>query len=93
MVERLRPDEARRLLQQLLAANEFRYSPHASAEMAKDGLESRDCEHALRAGVVEEPERENGSWRYRVRTSQLCVVVAFPGRKRVIVVTAWRLNR
>ena len=93
MDESLRPDEARRLIRQIVAAADLRYSPHARAEMATDGIETRDCEHTLRAGVVEEPEWENGSWRYRVRTSQLCVVVAFPGLERVIVVTAWRLNR
>ena len=30
-----------------------------------------DCANVLRAGFVEEPEFENGTWRYRVRTAKI----------------------
>ena len=92
MDERLAPDEARRLIRQALDADDVEFSQHAIDEMGNDGLDVADCRRILRAGVVEEPEWERGSWRYRVRTRCACVVVAFDSMAAVIVVTAWRLE-
>lgn len=46
-------------------------------------------------GVVEPAEFENGSWRYRVRTNRMMVVVAFDedSESELVVVTGWRLTR
>ncbi len=41
-------------------------------------------------GVVEEPEWENGAWRYRFRTQRILLVVQFLSEDEVLVVTAWR---
>ena len=58
--------------------------------MTKDDLSIVDCVNVLRAGVVEPAEYENGSWRYRVRTQRIYVVVAFRSEKQLVIVTAWR---
>ena len=52
-----------------------------------------DCANVLRAGVVEEPEFERGSWRYRVRTQRMYVVVAFRSENELSIVTAWRVGK
>ncbi|CAN5537392.1 hypothetical protein BH09MYX1_BH09MYX1_07610 [soil metagenome] len=66
--------------------------------MAKDDLTSVDVVNVLRGGVVEEPEFENGSWRYRARTQRIAVVIRFEESEDgiaegIIVVTAWKDQR
>lgn len=44
----------------------------------------------LGAGQMHEPgELEHSSWRYRIHTPRMCVVIAFDEVTRWIVVTAW----
>lgn len=69
------------------------FSRHAQQEMAKDSITVVDCRNVLRAGIVEPAEFENASWRYRIRTNQFYVVVAFRSRSELVVVTAWRIAR
>ena len=52
-----------------------------------------DAINVLRGGIVEPGEFENGSWRYRVRTQRMYVVVAFRSETELRVVTAWRLKQ
>jgi hypothetical protein len=61
--------------------------------MAKDHLDAVDVDNVLRGGVVEPGEYENGSWRYRVRTDRITVVIAFRSGSELVVVTAWRIKR
>ena len=90
MKEPLSPPQAKRLIQDILANGEVVFSRHALSEMAKDDLTTVDCVNILRGGVVEPAEFENGSWRYRVRSQRIWVVVAFRSEKRLAIVTAWR---
>jgi hypothetical protein len=60
-------------------------------EIAKDGLTTVDCVNVLRGGVPRPGEYESGSWRYRVETAKITVVVAFRSENEVVVVTAWRV--
>ena len=69
---------------------ELTFTTHARQEMAKDGLESTDVTNVLRGGIVNEPEWENGAWRYRVWTQKIAVIVELRGAKSAVVVTAWR---
>jgi hypothetical protein len=46
-----------------------------------------------RAGVVEPSELEHGSWRHRVKTNTMCVVVVLVSEREAVVVTAWRIRR
>ncbi len=59
----------------------------------KDELTTQDLVNVLRAGVVEPSEFENGSWRHRVKTNAICVVVVLVSEKEAVVVTAWRIRR
>lgn len=93
LVEPLTPSDARELLRSIVVNGSVTFSQHARQEMAKDRLGEVDALNALRGGVVEPAELENGSWRYRVRTGRMFFVVAFRNETQVVVVTAWRLMR
>lgn len=61
--------------------------------MLADDLTTVDCENVLRGGVVRPGEYEHGTWRYRVETSRVTVVVAFRSESEIVIVTAWRAGR
>ena len=61
--------------------------------MARDALTTVDGVNVLRSGVVEPPEWEDGSWRYRVRAGRVTVVVVFRSEQALVLVTAWRSPR
>ena len=86
----LDPTDAKRLIVEILRSGTVNFSGHALDEMDNDDLTTVDCTNVLRGGWVEHPEFERGSWRYRVRTARICVVIAFRSETRLVVVTAWR---
>jgi hypothetical protein len=90
--KRLSRNEARKLVSEVLkSGGVVRFSKHALAEMAADSLNTNDAANVLAAGkITTEGEFENGSWRYRVHTQTMCVVVAFPTSDSLVVITAWR---
>jgi hypothetical protein len=88
--EPLEPAGAKRLIRKIIELGTVTFSKHALEEMAKDDLTTVDCVNVLRGGVVEPGELERGSWRYRVSTTRMCVVVAFRSEDELAVVTAWR---
>ena len=90
--EPLSPVEARKLLRAIMAGGDVGFSNHALDEMEQDGLDEAEVRSVLRSGVVEPAEFERGSWRHRVRTRRICVVVAFRSEVEAIVVTAWRVT-
>jgi hypothetical protein len=90
LAEPLDNPKAKRPISTILATGTVSFSGHALREMANDGLEATDCLSVLRAGWVEFSELEPGSWRYRVRTGKLFVVVTFRSEEEFVVVTAWR---
>jgi len=81
---------AGRLIRRILTKGQVAFTRHARDEMAKDDLDAVDVTHVLRAGRVQFPEFLNGSWRYRVSTRQIFVVVAFRSQEELVVVTVWR---
>jgi len=85
--------EARRLLREILISGTLTYSGHAKREMAKDDLTTQDLVNVLRGGVVEPSELEHGSWRHRVKTNRIYVVVVLVSDREAVVVTAWRIRR
>ncbi len=93
MNEPLSPPEAKQIIREILERGSVTFSKHALREMADDELTTVDCVNILRAGVVEQPELENNSWRYRVHSSRIWVVAAFRSETEVVVVTAWREKR
>lgn len=93
LVEPLKPDRARQLIRKILENGSFSFSGHAESELAKDDLTTLDAVNVVRAGIVEPGEFEKGCWRYRVRTRQMIVVIAFRSESEIRVVTAWREKR
>ena len=81
---------AKALIRTILAKGEFRLTSHALDELENDDLQEVDAVNVLRAGVVEGCDFERGSWRYRVRTPRITVVVAFRSETALVVVTGWR---
>ncbi len=90
--EPLALDVAKRLIREILRAGRFTWSRHAKAELLTDDLTTVDCENVLRGGVVRPGEFERGTWRYRVETSRITIVVAFRSEHELVVVTAWRIE-
>lgn len=91
--EPLRETDARAAIREILELGNLTFSGHARQEMTNDNLGELDVRNVLRGGWVEPAEWENGSWRYRVRTQRMCVVVAFRSEAEIVVVTAWREQR
>ncbi len=96
--EPLDPAAARKLIRAILDTGNVVWSKHALNEMAKDhyGEITRvDVVNVLRGGVVEPGEFETGSWRYRVHTMRIWVVIAFNSETEteLVIVTAWRTRR
>ena len=90
--EPLRPPETKKLILHILKRGNVTYSqPHALDQMKKRKIATLDCVNVLRGGVVEEGEYINGSWRYRVCTPKMCVVVRFESKSELEIVTAWRI--
>ena len=92
LVEPLSPPEAKRLIREILETGSVTFSKHAEEEMAKDNLTMVDVTNVLRGGVLDPAELENGSWRHRVRTPRIAVIVAFRSETELRVVTAWRFK-
>lgn len=84
--------DPKKVIERILANGSVIFSKHAKVEMAKDGLTAPDIVNVLRGGVSEPWEFEGGSYRYRMTTKRMCVVVAIRSEAELIVVTAWRFK-
>ena len=92
--EPLSPDAATALLHKVIREGQVACSQHAADEMRADDLDLVDCVNVLRAGAVSEPaDLINGTWRYRIHTNRMTVVVAFRSDAEIVIVTAWREKR
>lgn len=90
MIEPLDNAKAKRLITSILGGGMVSFTGHALKEMARDSMNEQDCVNVLRGGWVEFSEIIQGTWRYRTRTREMCVVVAFRSETELAVVTAWR---
>lgn len=95
--EPLPPQEAVALIRRIIRDGKTRFRGHARSRMDEHDLEEPDVLNVLRAGLITEPaELERGStnavesWRYRIHTDRICVVVAFASPTTLVVVTCWR---
>ena len=87
--------EARKLVNVIMAGKHQSvvFTKHAREELLKDNLTTVDAINVLKspdAKILDEGELENGTYRYRLETTKICLVVAFESAKTLIVVTAWR---
>ena len=84
-------NQARKLAREILTSGRIGFTRHAREEMEKDDLTEVDVVNVLRAGQLTEPgEMEKGTWRYRIHTARIWVVVAFRSVAELVVITAWR---
>ncbi|GFO55565.1 hypothetical protein GMSM_25720 [Geomonas sp. Red276] len=91
LLEPLSRKDAKALIRAILRSGIVTYArPHALERMAKRAISTVDCENVLYGGVVHDPELENGTWRYRVETRKMCVVIRFEDDTVLQIVTAWR---
>ena len=93
LVEPIKPEEAKRLILQILKSGTVTYCRHAKEEILADNMTTLDCENVLRGGVVLPGEYENGSWRYKVETDRMAVVICFRSKTQLVLVTAWRKKK
>jgi hypothetical protein len=85
--------QARKVLSEIFNQNPnlISFSKHALEEMENDNLRTGDILNVLKAGkIFDAPEFENGSYRYRIQTQKITVVIAFRKPNHVVIVTAWR---
>jgi hypothetical protein len=89
--EPLKRTETRKLILSILKDGSVSFAePHAMERLKKRQMSTVDCLNVLRAGTADEPEHENGEWRYRVHTGKMTVVVRFEDETELMIVTAWR---
>lgn len=73
----------------------IRFSRHALEEMLKDDLMMADILNVIKspsAKILSDAELENGSYRYRLETNNIMVVLSFDTEDSLVIVTAWRKN-
>lgn len=93
LTSRMSRIQARKKLSEFLKLkpNRIIQTKHFKQEMANDDLIMNDVINVLHKGqILEDPEFENGSYRYRVQTNKIVVVIAFNNPDRIILVTTWR---
>jgi hypothetical protein len=92
---RLSRNEARKLVNLILAKHPDRiwFSKHALNELYKDGLDTVDAFNLLKSPdsrIYDEGELCNGTYRYRLETNNLVIVITFSeDGKNIMIVTAW----
>jgi hypothetical protein len=73
------------------------FSGHAEKELKNDDLDRADAINVLlssSARITEPGELVNGTWRYRVKTTTICVVIAFQENEDgIIIVTVFKIKR
>lgn len=88
VTSRMGNGQARKVLSEILNNNP---NFHCKDQMKARRLIAGDVFNVLSVGkIIDEPEFVNGSWRYRVQTKNITVVIAFRKPNHVAVVTTWR---
>jgi hypothetical protein len=85
--------QARKVLAEIFNHNPslVSFTKHAREQMFERDLKSGDVLNVLRAGkIFSVPDFENGSFRYRVQTNKMTVIVVFKKPNHVVIVTVWR---
>jgi hypothetical protein len=92
--EPLSPDAAMALIRTIIREGLVACSQHAADEMRADDLTLVDCINVLRAGaILQAPDYIRQTWRYRVSTRRIEVVVAFRSEQELAIITVWRVKR
>ena len=91
--EPLDPTAAKRLIQQILKSGSVTPSQHALDQLKAREMTMVDVANVLRGGYVDGSEEVNRTWRYRIRTAHMVVVIAFRSESELRIVTGWRVGR
>jgi hypothetical protein len=97
--DKLSKNEARKQIQSVVSKypRNVWFSRHALDELFNDELTTADAINVLKSSsskIYEEGELEKGSYRYRLETSNIVVVVAFSeDGMSITVITAWDKRR
>ena len=86
--------KARNLARHILEYGNVVIRGHVLDEMEKENppLTNVEVTNAIRAGSYQAPEIQRGTWRYRIHTQRISVVIAFCSEKELRAVTAWRFK-
>ena len=90
---RLDKNQALKIIIQLLknTPSLVYFSKHCRIQMKSRDLRVGDIINVLGAGkILNDPEYEKASWRYKVQTQKISVVIALRSPNHIIIVTAWR---
>ena len=94
MKEPLSAEVATALIHEIARNGDVAWSQHATDALVGRTLSTVDCVNVMRCGAVTTPPSlEHDTWRYRVQTNRICVVVGFRSETELVVVTAWRIKR
>lgn len=90
-------NQALKKIRELLKSHcDVLFTGHAIQELKNDGLDRTDALNVLHtesARITDEPELINDSWRYRIGTNAIIVVVAFMiNSKGLIVITVFKIK-
>lgn len=90
----LHPNQARKWLAEVLRVgglNRVRLTKHCREEMQNDSLASSDIYNVLMGGhIYDYPEFEHGTYRYRVETQKIAVIITFEVPDKIRCITTWR---
>lgn len=91
---RMSPNQARKRLSEILnisGPSHVTFSKHCRVEMKNDSLTAVDVVNVLIGGkIYKDPELINETFRYRVETDRMLVVITFENPDFVRCITAWR---
>lgn len=92
---KLNRNEARKRIAETVTKHPTRvhFTGHAVNALADDGLTTADAWNLLKSTsskIVDEGELKDGSWRYRLCTTNMVVVIAFePDGNGINIITCW----
>jgi len=92
--EPLDPAAAKQLIRRILSGKgTVTPSQHALDQLTARDMTMVDVANVLRGGFVAGAEEVSGTWRYRVQTTRMVVIVAFRSETELRVITGWRQGR
>jgi len=90
---RLSREDALALVQSILQDGMLAHSESLKGELASNRMTMLDVNNVLRLGTVREEgtfHALSGTYRYKVETDRMCVVVVFGDENEMQVITGWR---
>jgi len=90
MSEPLQKEQVDGLVKRVMFSGSVGFIRHARDEMRNDDLGEIDIRNALKNGSCFDFRLKDETWRYRIRTQEITVIVSFRTESQLTVVTAWK---